>query len=83
MANGEEAETEEDLEKIRAMEVSEMEQAINEYHAITASPGGWELKRLREKVRYDEAQVLYYEEQKGRQEGISEWNIEIAQKLLK
>ena len=76
------AETEEDLEKIRAMEVPEMEQAINEYYTITASPEFRELERLREKARHDEAQALYYAEQKGRQKGISERNMEIARNAL-
>ena len=84
------AETEEDLEKIRAMEVPEMEQAINAYYTITASPEFRELERLREKARHDEAQALYYAKQEGIQEGIqegrqkgrSERNIEIARNAL-
>ena len=84
------AETEEDLEKIRAMEVPEMEQAINAYYTITASPEFRELERLREKARHDEAQALYYAKQEGIQEGIqegrqkgrSERNIEIARNTL-
>ncbi len=52
------AETEEDLEKIKAMEVPEMEQAINAYRTITASSEFRELERLREKARHDEAQAL-------------------------
>ena len=85
------ANTEEELEKIRAMEVPEMEQAINAYYTITASPEFREIERLRAKARHDEAQALYHAEQKGiakgkiegKQEGIAERNIEIAQKLLR
>ena len=73
------AETEEDLEKIKSMEVPEMEQAINAYYTITASPEFREVERLREKARHDEAQALYHAEQKG----ASKRNIEIARKLLK
>ena len=80
------AETEEDLKKIRAMEVPEMEQAINAYYTITASPEFRELERLREKARHDEAQALYYAKQEGiqegRQKGRSERNIEIARNAL-
>ena len=43
------AETEEDLEKIQGLVVSEMEQAINACYAITASSEFRELERLREK----------------------------------
>ena len=52
------AETEEDLEKIKKLEVPEMEQAINAYYTITASSEFRELERLREKARHDEAQAL-------------------------
>ena len=54
------AETEEDLERIKAMEVPEMEQAINAYYTITASSEFRELERLREKARHDEAQAMHH-----------------------
>ncbi len=73
------ANTEEDLEKIKKMEVPTMNQAINAYYAITASSEFREIERLREKARHDEAQALYH----AKQEGISERNVEIARKLLK
>lgn len=76
------ANTEEDLEKIKAMEVPEMNQAINAYYAITASSEFREIERLREKARHDEAQALYHAEQKGRSKGISERNVEIARAML-
>ena len=84
------AETEEDLEKIKSMEVPEMEQAINAYYTITASPEFQEIERLREKARNDEAQALYHAEQQGIQKGIqqgiqkgaSERNVEIARAML-
>ena len=73
------AETEEDLEKIKKMEVPMMNQAINAYYTITASSEFREIERLREKARHDEAQALYH----ARQEGISERNIEIARNALR
>ena len=54
------AETEEDLEKIKNMGVPTMEQAINAYYTITASPEFREIERLREKARHDEAQALHH-----------------------
>ena len=59
-----------------------MEQAINAYYTITASPEFREIERLREKARHDEAQALYHAEQKGRSKGISERNVEIARAML-
>ena len=55
------AETEEELEKIKAMEVPVMSQAINAYYSITASSEFREMERLRAKARHDEAQALYHE----------------------
>lgn len=72
------ANTEEELEKIRAMEVPEMEEAINAYYTITASSEFREIERLRAKARHDEAQALHH----ARQEGMSERNIEIVRNAL-
>ena len=72
------AETEEDLEKIKNMGVPTMEQAINAYYTITASPEFHEIERLREKARHDEAQALYH----AKLEGAAERNIEIARHAL-
>lgn len=72
------AETEEDLERIKGMGVPTMEQAVNAYYTITASPEFREVERLREKARHDEAQALHH----AKQEGISERNIEIARNAL-
>lgn len=76
------ANTEEEIEKIRAMEVPEMEEAINAYYTITASSEFREIERLRAKARHDEAQALHHARQEGRQEGISERNIEIVRNAL-
>lgn len=53
------AETEDELEKIKEMEVPVMSQAINAYYTITASSEFREKERLRAKARHDEAQALY------------------------
>ncbi len=68
------ANTEEEVEKIRAMEVPEMEQAINAYYTITASPEFQEIERLRVKARHDEAQVLHHPKR--------ERDIEIAKAMM-
>lgn len=73
------ADTEEELEQIRAMEVPDMSQAINAYYRITASPEFRELERMREKARHDEAQALHHAEQKG----LAKSRAEIAKNLLK
>lgn len=77
------AETEEDLEKIKGMEVPAMEQAINAYYSITASPEFHEIERLREKARHDEAQALRHAEQQGIQQGMRQGKLETAQNLIK
>ena len=73
------ADTEEELEKIKGMEVPVMSQAINAYYTITASSEFREKERLRAKARHDEAQALYNAERKGKQKE----KIEIAKKLIK
>jgi predicted transposase/invertase (TIGR01784 family) len=52
------AETEEELLKIEALEVPEMEQAIEAYRTITVTPEFKEMERLRSKARHDEASAL-------------------------
>ena len=77
------AETEEELEKIKEMEVPVMSQAINAYYTITASSEFREKERLRAKARHDEAQALYHARREARREGKQEEKYEIAKKLLK
>lgn len=69
------AETEEELEKIKEMEVPVMSQAINAYYTITASSEFREKERLRAKARHDEAQALY--------NARKERDFEIAKRLLR
>lgn len=68
------AETEEELEKIKEMEVPVMSQAINAYYTITASSEFREKERLRAKARHDEAQALHHAEQNAK--------IEIARNMI-
>ena len=58
------AETEEELEKLSALEVPEMTQAVEAYRHITVTPEFKEAERLRSKARHDEAQALFNAEQK-------------------
>lgn len=72
--------TEEELEKIRALGVPIMNEALHAYEVITASSRFREIERLRDKARHDEAQALYHAEQRGiargRQEGLREGVLE-------
>ncbi len=77
------ADTEEELEKIKGMEVPVMSQAINAYYTITDSSEFREKERLRAKARHDEAQALYHARREARREGKQEEKYEIAKKLLK
>ena len=64
------ADTAEEMEKIKGMEVPVMSEAIKAYYSVTASEEFREVERLREKARHDEAQALYHAEQKGIEQGI-------------
>ncbi len=75
------ADTEEELEKIKEMEVPSMNQAIDAYYTITASSEFREKERLRAKARHDEAQALHNARQEAKREAIMERNIEIARNL--
>jgi predicted transposase/invertase (TIGR01784 family) len=79
------ADTEEELAKIKSMEVPVMEQAIRAYHQITADPEFRELERLREMARHNEASALRHARDEGkaegRAEGKAEGRAEIARKM--
>ncbi|MCL1875373.1 MAG: Rpn family recombination-promoting nuclease/putative transposase [Synergistaceae bacterium] len=81
------ADTEEELSKIEALGVPELNQAISAYHSVTASSEFRELERLRAKARHDEAQALHHAEKKGeakgRAEGRTEGILAIACNMLK
>ena len=76
------ADTEEELEKIKGMEVPVMSQAINAYYTITASSEFREKERLRAKARHDEAQALYNARREAKREATIERNIEIARNMI-
>ena len=63
------AETEEELERIEALEVPIMKQAIEAYRHVSASPEFREIERLRSKARHDEAQALKNAEKRGEERG--------------
>ena len=83
------ASTEEDLEKIKALEVPEMEQAIDAYYTITASEEFREIARMRERARHNEASALYHAKQEERVDLIRKlmesmnWPVEQAMTALK
>ena len=59
---------------------------VGPYGSVTRESIQRERERLYEKARHDEAQALYHAKQvgvaEGKQEAITEWNTEIARKLL-
>ena len=77
------AETTEELEKIKKMEVPVMNQAINAYYTITASSEFRERERLFDKARHDEAQALRHAKREGRAEGRVETQTELVRNALK
>jgi predicted transposase/invertase (TIGR01784 family) len=74
------AETEEELEKIKAMEVPVMSQAINAYYTITASSEFREKERLYEKARHDEAQALRHARLEATEAEREKWQTVVADK---
>jgi predicted transposase/invertase (TIGR01784 family) len=79
------ANTEEELAKIKLMEVPVMEQAIRAYHQITADPEFREMERMREMARHDEASALRHARDEGLAEGETkgrtEERLEITRKM--
>jgi len=77
------ANTEEELNHIKKMEVSELSDAVNAYYTITASSEFREKERLYEKARHNEASALYNAREKERLkwEGVlAEKDAELAEK---
>ncbi|MCL2380542.1 MAG: Rpn family recombination-promoting nuclease/putative transposase [Treponema sp.] len=73
------AETQEELEKIKALEEPVMEQAINAYQKITATPEFREMERMRSYARHNEAAALRHARDEGREEGMEK----VAKNALK
>ena len=57
----------------------ELNQAIDTYQNITASPEFRELERMRAKAQHDEAQALWNAEQKGYHEADEKWQGIVAE----
>jgi len=77
------AETKEELSSIESLEVPIMNQAINAYHNITATPEFREMERLRSLARHNEAAALRHarqEERKLWQDVVADKDAEIADK---
>ena len=69
------ADTEEELAKLEALEVPELNQAISAFQSVVTSPEFREIERMRTKARYDEAQALYHARR--------EEKFEVAKRLMK
>ena len=63
------ADTEEDLKRIKELEVTELSEAVNAYHSVTTSAEFQEIERLRIKASHDEASALGYAERRGEKRG--------------
>jgi len=74
------AETEEELEQIKGMEVMEMTEAIKAYQSIVVSPEFREVERLRAKARHDEAQAIWNAERKAEERTNAKWEGVVAEK---
>jgi predicted transposase/invertase (TIGR01784 family) len=70
------AKTEEELTRLKALEVPIMEQAINAYRQITATDEFKELERLRSRARHNEASALRHARDKEREK----WQGVVAEK---
>jgi predicted transposase/invertase (TIGR01784 family) len=79
------AETAEEMAKIEALEVADMNEAINAYKKITVSPEFQELERALSYARHNEAAALRHARQegeaKGLKKGLAEGRAETARNL--
>jgi len=74
------AETEEELEKINALEVPVMVQAINAYKKITVDPDFRELERQRSIARHNETTALRHAREQGEESERKIWQGVVADK---
>ncbi len=77
------AETEEDLAKIEALEVSVMQEAIGAYRHVAATDEFKEMERLRSLARHHEASALHHARNKGLIEGEQKGKSEVALNALR
>jgi predicted transposase/invertase (TIGR01784 family) len=76
------AETMEELERIKALEVPVMNEAINAYQKISVSPEFRELERARSYARHNEASALRHARQEGEASGMEKGMEKVAQNAL-
>ncbi len=74
------ADTEEDLAKIEAMEVPVMNETIGAYRQVTATDEFREIERLRERARHNEASALRRARIEGEEQEREKWQEVVAQK---
>ena len=78
------AETDDDIAKIEALGVPIMNQAIEAYRSVAASPEFREMERMRSKARHDEAQAIENAEKRGEKRGADnsdrKWKPIVAQR---
>ena len=74
------AKTEEDLERIKALEVPIMTQAVEAFGRVATSKEFRELEHVRSKARHDEAQALHNARQQGAKERDELWRGVVADK---
>ncbi len=74
------AETEEDLAKIEALEVTVMKEAIGAYRQVASTGELREIERLRSLARHNEASALHHAEQIGEKRADEKWQGVVANK---
>jgi hypothetical protein len=74
------AETEEDLAKLEALEVSVMNEAIGAYRHMSATDEFKEIERLRSRARHNEASALGNARRQGYLEAEEKWQAVVADK---
>jgi hypothetical protein len=74
------AETEEDLAKIEALEVSVMREAIGAYRHVAATDEFKEIERLRSRARHNEASALRHARSEGAAIEREKWQGVVADK---
>ena len=76
------AKTEEELAKLEALEVPEMQEAIGAYRHVSVSEEFMELERMRSRSHHNEVSALGNAERRGREKGKAEERTAIAKSLL-
>jgi len=74
------AETEEDLARLEALEVSDMQQAIKAYRHVSATEEFRALERMRSDARHNEASALGHARREGEQAEREKWQDVVADK---